>query len=343
MSFYFIRSFALVLLFTIVAGSLKADELNVAFEKDTTFNNITTIRVKGFYSKVLVEYSNEKSVRLRAMLKSTKPEGYNVVAKITNRVLEVMVNYPKESWSSHTGELVFYVPDSIKVDVENSSGYCTINEVNAKTINVATKSGKININKCTGNLVLSSTTGNVSVDEMVGSVNVKTKSSNVSVYRVTGSVISYSSSGMLRLNDIKGVVKTASTSGKQEMDNIKGDILAKSMSGSIKVSVSEGAVKIMGSSGDVQLFQTTGVLDVKTTKGNQSGTRLNLSGNSKFTTTEGKIKMRFDMPKGSLRYQLLSEKAYISALGKSKKKKLNIGEGDILVESSSTTGAQSFY
>jgi len=343
MSFHNIRSFALVLFFVTIVSSLKADELSVAFEKDTIFNNISTIRVKGYYSKVLVERSNEKSVRLRTILKSTKPEGYSVVTKVINKVLEVEVSYPQESWSSHTGELVFNVPDSIKIDIENTSGYCTINEVNAKTINVNTKSGKINVNKCKGNLIISSSSGNINVDELVGSANVKTKSADLSIYRVTGSVISYSSSGMLRLDNITGNVKTASTSGKQEMDNIKGDILAKSMSGSIKVSVSDGAIKILGSSGDVQLFQTTGVLDIKTTKGNQSGTRINLSGNSKFTSTEGKIKMRFDMPKGSLKYQLLSEKAYIFALGKSKKKKLNIGDGNVLVESSSTTGAQSYY
>ncbi len=343
MSLSIIRYFVLVLFFTTIVNSLKADELKVAFEKDTIFNDISTIRVKGYYSKVLVERSSESSVRLKALLKSTKPEGYNIVINITNKVLEVVVSYPQESWSSHTGELIFYVPDSIKINIENTSGYCTINEVNAKTINVTTKSGKININKCEGNLILSSSTGNINVDEVKGSANVKTKSADLSIYRVTGDVISYSSSGMLRLDNIIGEVKTASTSGKQELDNIKGDILAKSMSGSIKISVSEGTIKILGSSGDVQLFQTTGVLDIKTTKGNQSGTRINLSGNSKFTSTEGKIKMRFDMPKGSLKYQLLSEKAYIFALGKSKKKKLNIGDGTILVESSSTTGAQSYY
>jgi hypothetical protein len=343
MSFRTIRSFALVLVFITTVNSLKADELLVAFEKDTVFSNISTIRVKGYYSKILVERSTEHSVRIRAMLKSTKPEGYSIVTKVTNKTLEVIVSYPQKSWSSHTGELVFYVPDSIKIDIENTSGYCTINEVFAKTISVSTKSGKININKCVGNLILSSSTGNINVDEVKGSANVKTKSADLSIYRVTGDVISYSSSGMLRLDNITGDVKTASTSGKQEMDNIKGDIVAKSMSGPIKISVSEGAVKVLGSSGDVQLFQTTGVLDIKTTKGNQSGTRINLSGNSKFTSTEGKIKMRFDMPKESLKYQLLSEKAYIFALGKSKKKKLNIGEGSILVESSSTTGAQSYY
>ncbi len=343
MSFYPIRYFVLVLFLTTLVWSTKADELLVAFEKDITFNNISTIRVKGYYSKVFVEKSNDKSVRMRALLKSTKPEGYSVETKITNDVLEVIVNYPKESWSSHTGELVFAVPDSIELVVENSSGYCTINEVDAKIINIVTKSGKINVNKCSGNLVLSSTTGNIYIDEVVGSANVKTQSSNLSIYRVRGDVISSSSSGILRLNNITGDVKTSSTSGKQEMDKINGDILAKSMSGSIKISVSEGAIKIQNSSGDVQLFQTTGVLDVKTTKGNQSGTRINLSGNSKFTSTEGKIKIKFDMSKGLLKYQLVSEKAFIFALGKSKKKKLNIGDGDILVQSSSTTGAQSYY
>jgi len=343
MRFSSIRVVVFSLLIVTIVNSLKADELVLAFEKDTIFNSISTIKVKSYYSKVLINKSSKKSVKLKAILKSTNPEGYSVVTKITNEVLEVWVNFPKESWSSHTGELVFCVPDSVNINIVSTSGYCTVNEVNARTINVVTKSGKININKCSGNLSLASTTGNINIDEIEGDANIKTKSADLSVYRVKGNVISYSSSGVLRLNDITGKVKTVSTSGKQEMDNIKGDILAKSMSGSIKISVAEGAIKILGSSGDVLLFQTTGVIDIKTTKGNQSGTRINLSGNSRFTSTEGKIKIRFDMPKGSLTYKLVSEKSYIFALGKSKKKKLNIGEGSVLVESSSTTGAQSYY
>ncbi len=339
----FIHSIILLLFFISANNLIKADELSLAFDKDMVFNDISTIRVKSYYSKVLIKRTNGESVRLRAILKSNKPDGYSVETKITNRVLEVWVNFPQESWSSHTGELVFFVPDSVNINVVSTSGYCTVNEVNAHVINVVTKSGKIKVNKCSGSLILLSSTGNINIDEIEGDANIKTKSAALSVYHVKGDVISYSSSGMLSLNDIIGKVKTSSTSGKQEMDNIKGDILAKSMSGLIKISVSEGAIKILGSAGDVQLFQTNGILDIKTTKGNQSGTRINLSGNSRFTSTEGKIKIRFNMPKETITYQLVSEKAYLYALGKSKKKKLNMGKGSILVEGNSTTGAQLYY
>ncbi len=127
------------------------------------------------------------------------------------------------------------------------------------------------------------------------------------------------------------------------MGNIKGDITVRSISGPVKISLADGTIRIFGGMGDVQLFQTTGVLDVKTTRGNQSGTRITLTGDSRFTSTEGKIKMRFNMPKNLITYQLTSEKGYVFALGKSKKKKLNIGKGKIVVEASSTTGAQAFY
>ncbi len=340
-SIYFIA--AVFLLNTFMISVLNAQDLSVAFEKDTTFKDISTVRVLGYYSKVTINRSNDEKIMMHAVLKADNPEGYGIKTITTNKALELRVSFPEQGWSSHAGELTLRIPDSVKVDIQTTSGYCTIYDISPGKLNISTKSGKINIDKCNGDMILASASGDIFLDEITGNVNVKTKTGDIQILRTKGDIITHTTLGNTHLNNIIGNIKTESTSGKQDMENIKGNIFARSMSGIVKVSVAEGDISVIGSTGDVQLFQTKGILDIKTTKGNQSGTRIDLTGNSTFTSTEGKIKMRFITPKDKLAYELMSEKAFVFALGKSKKKKLNIGKGNILVKAVTTTGAQSFY
>ncbi len=335
-------AFAAILIF-LTGNSIQSQDLAVVLEKDTLFENILTVKVLGHYSKILVSKSNNRSVELQAVLKASDPEGYDIQTITTNNVLEISVIFPKEGWSSHAGELSLKIPDSVKVDVQTTSGYCTVYDISPGKLNISTKSGKININKCKGDVLLATASGSIHLDEMDGNVNVKTKTGNIYILRTLGDVVTHTTLGNTHLENITGNINSESTSGKQTMDNVKGDIVAKAISGPVKISLAKGTISISGGTGDVQLFQTTGVLDVKTTRGNQSGTRISLTGDSRFTSTEGKIKMRFSMPKNLITYQLTSERAFVFALGKSKKKKLSIGKGKILVEASSTTGAQAFY
>ena len=340
-SIYVIAASLLIILFT--PYSLKAQDLSVVFEKDTAFENITTVKILGYYSKIKISKSADKKVKLHAVLKALNPDGYSINAITKNRVLELRVNFPQEGWSSHAGELTLRIPDSVNIDIQTTSGNCTIYDIAAEKINFSTKSGKITINECSGDMLLATSSGDVFLDEITGNVNIKTKTGDIQILRTKGDIITHTTLGSTSLRDITGNIKTESTSGRQDMEGIKGDIFSRSMSGIVKISTAEGDIKILGSTGDVQLFQTTGVLNIKTTRGNQSGTRINLTGNSNFTSTEGKIKMRFTTPKDKLSYQLMSEKGYVFALGKSKKKKLNIGKGDILITAETKTGAQSFY
>jgi len=339
-----INLFAFVTVFILLSGnSLKSQDIAIVLQKDTVIENVSTVKVSGYYSKIQINRSNNANVILQAVLKASDPEGYNVQTVISNNILDIKVVFPNEGWNSHAGELTLYIPDSVKVDVQTTSGYCTVYDISPGELNISTKSGKININKCKGNVLISTASGSVHLDEMEGKVNVKTKSGNIYILRALGDVTTRTTLGSTHLENITGNINSESTSGKQDMDNIKGDIVARAISGPVKISLADGTIRIFGGTGDVQLFQTTGILDIKTTRGNQSGTRISLTGNSRFTSTEGKIKMRFNMPKDLITYQLTSERAFVFALGKSKKKKLNIGKGKILVEANSTTGAQAFY
>lgn len=336
-----IITFAILIL--IAAFQTEAQELPVAFKTDTVFENISTVKVLGYFSKVNVKKSRDNKLRLEAILRAQDQKGYGIKPTITNRVLELRVLYPQDGWTSHIGELTLYLPDSVNIDIQTTSGYCNVYNISPRKMNISTKSGKININECNSNVLLASVSGDIFVDELTGSLNIKTKTGDIRILRATGDVTTHTTLGATRMATVNGNIKTESTSGKQEISDVTGDILANSVSGLIKISDAKGMIRVLGSKGDVQLYQTTGVLDIKTSKGNQTGTKITLTGNSKFTSTEGKIKMRFNKPENGIKYQLISEKGYLFAMGKSKKKKLTIGKGEILVEASSTTGTQSFF
>ena len=338
----FTQSFIILLYLISWPCILSGQDLSVVYRKDTVFNNITTLKVRGAYCKVLVTRGQDRSVRLHSLLEADSSERCSLTTEIINRVLVVRVDIPEGKWEKYAGKLVFHVPDSVKIDVENTSGDFVINEVNAKNINVVTKTGNITVNKCDGNVIISTISGEVFTDELTGNINVRSKSSDVNLYRIKGAVSVNTSYGNIHIDDVHGNLKTAGTSGVQKIENVKGDILAKSMSGNVKISKAEGKISVLGASGDVDLFQTTGILEIKTTKGDQTGTRINLTGDSRFISTEGKVRMRFIMPDDALTYQLVSDNAFVFALGKSKKKKLSVGKGSILVEAYSTTGALSF-
>ena len=333
--------FALILFFT--ATEVRSQELPVAFKQDTVFENISTIKISGYYSKINIKRTKDDNVRSITTLRAMNKEGYGLKAVSSNKALELTVLYPKENWTSHAGELTLYVPDSVNIDIRTTSGYCNVYDISPDKLNITTKSGKITINKCKGDILLASTSGDIFLDEITGSTNVKTKTGKIHILRTKGDVTTRSSLGNTRLENINGKIRTESTSGKQYMENIKGEIIAGTVSGFIKISYADGTIRIVGAKGDIELYQTTGILDIKTTKGNQTGTAVSLTGNSRFTSTEGKIKMRFNTPKENISYQLNSEKGFLFALGKSKKRKLSIGKGKILVEASSTTGTQSFF
>ncbi|TAJ05772.1 hypothetical protein DMA11_23170 [Marinilabiliaceae bacterium JC017] len=332
----------LTLLFFLTTTAHSQD-LKLACQANDTFDNIKAITVKGIFAKVNITGHQQNNVILNGTLKAIKPEGYNIKHTVTGNTLEVMVAIPQTTASSHTGEVQLTIPDNIPVTIENTSGYATIKNVKTSSLNITSKSGKINITNSDATMTLHTVTGAIKVDQTNGNVTTKSKSGEQYIQNITGNVKAVTNSGQLNIKTITGIITAESTSGNQEYENIKGDITTKASSGNIKISIAESNILITAAKGDVQLFQTNGTLNVTTTKGNQSGTRIKLAAASSLTSTEGKIKMKLDMPKDQLAFQLQSTNSYLFALGKSKKKKLKIGKGPILLTGTSTTGSQSYY
>ena len=108
------------------------------------------------------------------------------------------------------------------------------------------------------------------------------------------------------------------------------------------MSIAKGNIVCRSFDGDIKLFNTEGAYQVQSSTGNITGTRVKFSASSTFNSTEGNIKIQTDT-KSNLAYVLKSDNSYLRAIGKSKKKSLKIGKGDIVITGTSTSGSQAYY
>ncbi len=188
--------FAFIAIFTLLTGSsLMSQELAVVLKKDTVFENVPTVKVTGYYSKILINKSDDNRIKLRAVLKASDPEGYDIRTTEFDDVLEIKVVFPGKGWGSHAGELTLSIPESVTIDVQSTSGYCTVYDISPAKLNISTKSGKININKCKGEVTLATTSGSIHLDEIEGDVDINTKTGDIYILRTLGNVVTHTTRG----------------------------------------------------------------------------------------------------------------------------------------------------
>ncbi len=310
---------------------------------DTTYTGVATLKVLGSFAQVTIENSETSKLSLKAALTANeKVAGFTLSHKLVAGNLELVVNYPANNWVTHSGDITLKVPKGVAIEVENTSGYLRITNASELTVNALTTSGKIFVEGCKGDYALRSTSGDISLIKNEGNLTLVTSS---------GAVVSRENKGKLDITNLSGenmvIIHTGditaeSTSGKLLIETVHGNLNVKSASAPIKISKTEGSIVVKSFSGKVELFETKGIISTQSGAGNQIGNRILLRGNSKFVSTEGSIKMKFVNPLTEVTFKLLSESGFIQAGTESKKKKLNLGKGPILVESMSTTGGQVF-
>jgi len=329
------------LLLMVLPLKMIAQDMPVVASANETFDKVTNVAIVGDFSKVDVR--NGDKINLTAELRAAKKlEGYLIDYKVVEGTLTVEVKKPESGWTSHTGFVNLTLPSGLDLNVQTTSGYITLNGITAGSVLAQSKSGKIAASDITGKVTLKAKSASVKASSINGQLSLTTKGGAQVVRQVNGDVSLYSSAGEMIAENINGSLKTESTDGAQTIKEIKGDVYLKTKSGAMKLSNAEGTIGSLSVSGTLNLFDVSGVFNLVATKGAIIGTRVNLKESSSFQTTEGKIKIKFVNPKEQFTFACQSEHAYIVAYGKSKKKKLKMGEGPIVVTAISTTGAMNF-
>ncbi len=321
--------------------TILAQEMPVVAEANQSFDNISSVSVVGEFCKV--DIREGAKISLDAELRAVKElEGYAIDCVEEAGSLKIEVKKPESGWTSHTGFIKLTVPKGIAVNVQTTSGYITLEDLAGGDILAQSNSGKVSANAISANVTLKSKSASIKAENIIGQLNVSTKGGEHVVRNVEGAVSLYSSGGAMIIENVNGSLKTESTDGTQTIKEVKGDIYLKTKSGAMKLSNAEGKIGSLSVSGTLNLFDVTGGFNLVATKGSIIGSWVKLTESSSFNTTEGKIKMKFINPQEQFTFACESEHAYMVAYGKSKKKKLKMGEGPIVVTAISTTGAMNF-
>ncbi|TRX71574.1 DUF4097 family beta strand repeat-containing protein [Carboxylicivirga sp. M1479] len=319
-----------------------AQDMPVVAEVNQQFENVVDVAIKGEFCKVNVQQG--QSVKVTGKMSAAKElDGYAINCSNEAGVLKVEVSKPDSGWTSHSGAVTVTVPKGVKVNIQTTSGYITLNGLAGNTVLAQSKSGKIVASDIQGDVTLKAKSASIKVNNITGQVSLTSKGGEQVARNIKGALSLYTSGGNMLVENIDGSLKTESTDGSQTIKGINGDIYLKTKSGAMKLSEAKGSLGTLSASGTLNLFDYEGSLQLVSTKGSVIGARVKLTESSNINTTEGKIKIKFVNPKEELSFLCESQHAYMVAFGKSKKRKLKWGDGPILVTAVSTTGAHNYY
>lgn len=170
-----------------------------------------------------------------------------LIVNSDKRKAEVIADLPEPAeWKNNSYvrmDLELLVPDSLRLDVKDSSGPLRIENVGE--LELADSSGSINVEDITGNAVIKDSSGSLEVDRVSGDVTITDSSGSIDVNEVEGSVVIESdSSGGIEIEDVRqNVLVRRDSSGGIDVRRIGGDfIVERDGSGGISYRDVEGQV-----------------------------------------------------------------------------------------------------
>ncbi|TLX77641.1 DUF4097 domain-containing protein [Labilibacter sediminis] len=314
----------------------------IAVQKESSFNEVSKIVVNGDFCALKINKSEGGVVEFKGVIKSGENlDAYKLNTNVAEGVLTIDVEKPAQ-WKSHWGEIVLAVPNQLEIELNTISGKVDVANISEAKLSIQSKSGHVSIQEIEGNVLAVTPAGDIIVDNFKGSLKAKSKTGKVILRNVEGEQNVSTNKGNITVLNLNGNITIDGGGGLQEIENVKGNISTKATSGNIKISLSEGHVACRIFTGDLKIFQTNGTYSLQSSSGNITGTRVKFTGSSSFTSTEGNIKVQMNT-KSNLAFVLKSENSYLRAMGKSKKKSLKVGKGDIVITGISTTGSQAYY
>ncbi len=309
----------------------------------TNYTGVESIQVKGLFCEVSVGPGVGEMVQLIGEIRGVRRvDEYKIKAQQNGSVLEVWLEHPRTMHGSVKGFLDFQVPKGVILKVDNISGNVKVNGVGRDEIWLKSISGNIKASGIPCDLKASSVSGNVVVSVIDGSVEARSISGMLQVSNVKGTLTGGTASGTVKVEMVEGAIAVETTSGDCFLNNVMKSASVKSASGNVRVSEIKGDLKGNTISGDIYLEDAVGSFDLETLSGNQKGSEVMLSGSSRFHSLSGDIILAFSNPQGVLSYRLTTSSGSLNAAGTSGDKKLEIGNGPIVVTGHTASGDQNY-
>lgn len=190
---------------------------------------------------------------------------------------------------------------------------------------------------------LKSSTGEIVIRNMESDLfSTESSSGNISISNVFTDVRAKSSSGDINIGMIEGSVYGESSSGRIEVINVNGGVYLSASSGDLRLSAIEGNIEAASSSGRIILNTIKGALRIKTSSGDITGEDVLISGDSVFESSSGRIDMNLDNQLNGLTFRLKSSSGKLEVGNLSGEKNLAAGEGTIRITGETSSGDQTY-
>jgi hypothetical protein len=124
---------------------------------------------------------------------------------------------------------------------------------------VETSTGKINVDKVSGNVEVKTATGEIQIHEINGFVKAITSTGKINIDNVLGNVDAKISTGEIQIHEINGFVKAVTSAGKIDVAQVSGDVDARTVAGGIQVHKVSGFVKAVTRNGKIDISRVDGL------------------------------------------------------------------------------------
>jgi len=308
-----------------------------------TYDNITSVDIKGDFCKVILKPSGTPQVTVNSFIEASKDiDGFGINEQTEAGKLTLSVAVPSEHVSTKSGEIEIQLPAGTEIKIKTASGYIEASDLKECNVNAHASYGKIIVENLTGDYSFKTSTGGISVNQLNGKVSATSTKGDIELTDIDASTTIVTDAGALTLKNLKGKINTQSNTGTQTINNLTGDLMLRTSTGEITLNNIKGNIETANDDGDVWLTDVEGTLRLISISGNLVGENILLTGNVYFETTKGRIEMELRNDMNELSFDLASNYGFLYIPGKSKKKKLREGKGPILISTSSNNGAQRF-
>jgi hypothetical protein len=224
--------------------------------------------------------------------------------------------------------LNFEIPAGVDMIVDGSNGNICVEDVTARTFDFKTNFGNIKANKVKADIKLKTSSGDIKVQQITGTVITETQFGDQRFENIEGDVLIRSSSGDIIAKQIKGKVNAKSSFGDQTYEMLAGDLVSTCGSGDIKLEEIKGHLKLQSRFGDIK------------------GEKVEVLGNSEIETSSGDISIDFINDVESLGFNLQTTSGDIKVKKEShelrSENRLLIDDKSITVKGTTKFGDQSY-
>jgi DUF4097 and DUF4098 domain-containing protein YvlB len=337
------RFIFLYFMFLLLTGCQLTGAQELVDQVDSRFEGVRSISVEGVFCDVSVKPGDASEVHLIGEIRVTRGgDDFSIEVSQNGSELKVWVEHPNNLRGMVKGFLSFQVPDNVLLKVKNVSGNVEVEKIGSDNMELGSVSGNIKVSGAGGNTALHSVSGEVEAFLIDGHLEAKSVSGNVRAANIKGDFSGSSTSGNISARMVEGETLMGSTSGDLMGEDLMKGASLKTTSGNIQVNIMKGNLVCKSVSGDLKLADVTGSLNTSSTSGSQNGSRIMLTGDSRFNAVSGDVKMDLLNELENLSFRLKSGSGRLKAGNSSADDRLEISGGNILVTGSTTSGSQIF-